>query len=1106
MKPRKLTMQAFGPYAGREEIDFTCYPQGLFLISGDTGSGKTTIFDAICFALYDTASGSWRDTRYLRSDFASPEVKTYVELEFEHRSEVYKIRRSPAYMRPKVRGEGLTGQAAEVEMELPDGKALSSKADVQSFVEELLGIDVNQFRQIAMIAQGEFRSLLNASSKERVDIFRRIFDTQKYLRVQEDIKAEASRLSADLEGYTASALRIFSKLEPFEDRCELEISALKSAKSADLRAAIPAVLERLAVAVAGETADVKAQEDEVSRLEEAHKELQAQEQEALKHNENVSRWRDLTKLQKQLRDTAAEALADQKALHLTEKIRRDILPGDKEEKRLQGETTSLEEDSKAVAASLSELEQELTSAREEKIACDAQEPELSALRAQKVKLERAIDLWVRQEETLAQIEEKEKLCTDSSEKLEQAEKEISEAKADIERLSAEIEKDQGAGEELQRASYLKDELKRLKSLLSEVDTVSRLEQKSQQLDSFREEREKLRQNLKAAHDNQVEAYRLFQANQAGILAQELADGKPCPVCGSIKHPKRASLMDSAPSADLVDELAAKTEKLAIENSGLDTKIELLLKQWYKDLLGLIGQLENLLRDFACALKDTPELQEEVLTAEDGRGMRTAADWLPGKLLSAEATLALKRDIKAEPQEDDRKGRQSLLSRTKELTDHTAGLLAKADRLSDARHKDCQIRLNRRQENQNKHEALERELEILQAKRKRLETDTQNFAAEISALRGMVKDRAEDLAAGSKEETDAKYKAAVELISSMEAAAKEANSRLTGLELKSGKLKTRQEELSNRLKKLNEDLSFVSKALTKIVLAAGFTPEYDWREAMLPEEEEQDLAKKVAERKSQEELVGHDLSRIEECYRDKELKDPDAVAAAKETAEEELKKARSQLSDRRIRHDQLQSLEMDLAELWNKLSELALLAFVTQHLSDVANGQLAGAEKITFETWVQSWHFSRIIERSNQRFLDLSNGQYQLVHSVPENLRSQSGLDLAVMDYHTGKVRPVSTLSGGETFNAALSMALGLSDVIMAYAGGIELDILFIDEGFDNLDEHFLQITMETLLELSEGKRLVGIISHTSTLKDNLSPQLQVTSTPGGSTVRWIGLQ
>ena len=188
----------------------------------------------------------------------------------------------------------------------------------------------------------------------------------------------------------------------------------------------------------------------------------------------------------------------------------------------------------------------------------------------------------------------------------------------------------------------------------------------------------------------------------------------------------------------------------------------------------------------------------------------------------------------------------------------------------------------------------------------------------------------------------------------------------------------------------------------------------------------------------------------------------------------------------------------MQQQWSELDELTQDEARVRYLSDVANGRIAGAEKISFEAWIQAWHFARIIKRANYRFHDLSNGQYRLVHGSAEDLRAQSGLDLAVLDYHTGKIRPVSTLSGGETFNAALCLALGLSDVIMEYAGGVELDILFIDEGFDNLDEHFLQLTMETLLELSEGKRLIGIISHTSILKDNISPQLQVKSTPAAA--------
>jgi exonuclease SbcC len=184
MRPVKLTMSAFGSYAKETTIAFDRLEEGLFLITGNTGSGKTLIFDAIMFALYNDTSGMTRGHDKLRSDFADSDVETFVELEFLLRGETYKIKRSPSYARPKQRGQGMTTRAAEVELTYPDGRAVTMVRAVEEEVKELLGLDKSQFRQVAMIAQGEFYELIGTSSNDRSEIFRRLFDTGLYERIQ----------------------------------------------------------------------------------------------------------------------------------------------------------------------------------------------------------------------------------------------------------------------------------------------------------------------------------------------------------------------------------------------------------------------------------------------------------------------------------------------------------------------------------------------------------------------------------------------------------------------------------------------------------------------------------------------------------------------------------------------------------------------------------------------------------------------------------------------------------------------------------------------------------------------------------------------------------
>lgn len=904
MRPIKLTISAFGPYAGETVLDMEKLGKsGLYLITGDTGAGKTTIFDAITYALYGQASGTTRDAGMFRSKYARPETPTFVELTFLYGGHVYTVRRNPDYERPAKRGGGLVHQKAEAQLTWPDGKVLTKTREVTAAVEEILGIDRSQFRQIAMIAQGDFLRLLLASTEERKEIFRRIFRTQKFELLQNRLKEEYSLLEHSRQEKERGIRQSIREIRMPKEREE----GLPE-DSAELSG--PEAMELLESLIA----------EDQNRCEETEKQA----------------------------ETAAEAEAE---------INRLLGKAESEEKA-RGQLEKQREALSQEKASLQKKKEDLAREKEripEWEALGAQIADIRSKMSRYGELEEQKEKKQRNEQAIAETEEKRSRFEASIHSLQEALEKGREEQRAIGNPQAE---GQQAENELHRSREL---LKRLKAALEKQGEWNTLKAK---LEKAQREYEGAAEKEDRLHNHYYRKNRSFLDGQAGILAKELTAGEPCPVCGSREHPHPARLAEEIPEKSQVEAARKEWEKArqqaekasgkAMELRGKTQARETELAELGKELLGACG---------------TEELSQRI-------GQR---------IQDEEQTL------------------QSWRKKAEEIAERTA-----------------------------RKQTLEEELPRQEA----LLTKEREELAEL-----------EKAAAALEESVRHQDEAIQRLSGSLEfSGVRQAEKALQELESQKNLMSRGREAAENAYHKSQERV----RALEGKVEAL---------EKQLEHEETEGIHQ-IRERKIR-------LQQEKERF-------------SREIGEIRLRLDRNQETLTRLR-EETESLQKT-EETWKWVKSL----------SDTAGGTISGKEKIMLETYVQTAFFDRILERANTRLMVMTGGQYELKRrAAAENYRSQSGLEMDVIDHYNGSLRSVKTLSGGEAFKASLSLALGLSDEIQSSAGGVKLDTMFVDEGFGSLDEESLQQAVRALSELSRGNRLVGIISHVAELKEKIDRQIIV---------------
>ena len=908
MKPLKLTMSAFGPYAGEVKVDFAQLGErGLYLITGDTGAGKTTIFDGITFALYGEASGNNRESDMFRSKYAKEETPTFVELEFRYRNEVYRVRRNPEYLRPAKKGKGLTTEKADAQLEYPDGKIITKSKEVTKAVVELIGLDRGQFTQIAMIAQGDFLKLLFAKTEDRSKIFREIFRTKEYQILQERLKTMSGTLRIEYEQLTKSIQQYRTEIHSDDERNDNTVEETLQFLACLIEDEKKTILEC--------DHNLECLEEQIAGIQKSIGKAENQkraEQELVRINEELAVWISrMPEIEEVLK-------AEEERQPEREKLALDIA-GSEEKLSLYEEADHILEQKTKAEAQTSALKKEREDLKEKK--------EDGTGKLQKIK------------ELLVQYQDLDARCV----RLEQEEQKVKEEKAKVRNFQ--------------------------KVLVEYRELAKRLKNAQEDYQKGNAESIRIRKIFEQMEQN-------FLDGQAGILAEHLEEGAPCPVCGATYHPNPAKIQESTCTEEELKRIKEKNQKLSdqvflLSEKAGKTKGQLeekkkQLEETCKELFGEIPQsISSSLEERVQCL----HIQESTINEQRKR---------------ANQAIQQKKIL----EEQNEKG-ESYLKKWDEMLE----------------------------EKERRYHEMERECAIL-TERYEKAISVLSYTSKKDALQALEKKKdqknALDLAYRSAEE---KYRTTKETIQS-----------------KTAKIQTLQEQLD------------------------GFQ---DSKYAELLEQQQSCMQKK-------REILLKKEKTVTDYQMNKRVEN--AIQG---------------------QFEKLQNVE----EQWK----------MVKALSNTANGNVSGKEKIMLETYIQMSHFNRIIARANTRFMMMSGGQYELKRrETAENLRSQSGLELDVIDHYNGSIRSVRTLSGGESFQASLALALGLSDEIQSEAGGIQLDAMFIDEGFGSLDEETLDQVVKALLNLADGNRLVGIISHVAELKERIEKQIIVTKQKSdGSTVKLI---
>lgn len=1015
MKPLKLTIQAFGPFAQTETIDFTQLGQNpLFLINGNTGSGKSSILDAISFAMYGETTGKERDGAQMRCDYSPPTLATDISFSFQLADKGYRVERRPAQMLQRARDDGLTLRAPEANLFLlnADGSEsllVSRKVtEVTKYIQGLMGLNAEQFRQVMVLPQGQFRKLLLANSKDREDIFSKLFQTEIYKKIEESIAQQARsvqdksakikvKIGGIIETVGASseeeAIQTLKNLQPKHAQCLAEKERASQALQAQIK---------------------KCEQDEA--LANQFKTLASQQLLLVEHEQQAPVIEGLKSQLKQ----ATEA--------------NRLTPYKQEFDRLQVELSALAEQKQLAQQRRAIAEENLT-----RVAESLQQAQTQAKQLDDLKTERhTLQGYQQQSAALVEAQQKFDLAKNALQSAEEEQISTEQTWTDLQSELAGLESEKSAilnslKQEPSLIISLNKQSIDLKAYQAYLELVAEFNSKTADLDDSKIALEQVKNEADSAKQHALTIERNWHLGQAAILANELIDDQACPVCGSLEHPNPARWSEDGQVVDkpMLESAKQQYEQASLAFNSAQSRFNVLQSQW----LTLKERVESLETDLGALLEQSIErLKAEMVEKE--RALKTMSD-ANRRLAQVEALLtALNTQITA-------------LSQSSEKIKRVVAECDVQVKLTDQALQTILAQIPEAYQDQG----------VLSQQTTQVTQQIQQIENRVSAV---TKEHAsalseENRAKQSEIDTNNQYRALVN---------KHAESEATWL---------------------------------GVLAQSRFETLPAYCAALLSESQVTEAQNVVDQYQTQKATLSGTITHLTEALHHKTPPDLEAQRLALESKQHQAKLADAGFSEIDLQVKNIESVLNQLEKVHQEAAEFEAEYRVVGTLSRALSGQ--DGDKVNLQRFVLGMLLDDVLAQASQRLRMMSHNRYELIRKLDRAKgNAASGLDLEVSDFHTGKSRSVATLSGGESFMAALALALGLSEVVQGYSGGVKLDTLFIDEGFGSLDPESLELAIETLMQLQLSGRTIGIISHVSELKAQIALRIDVKSSVAGSSV------
>ena len=1038
MRPIKLTISAFGPYASKQVIDFEeLKGRNIFVISGKTGAGKTTIFDAISYALYGEASGESRETDSLRSHFADDNTETYVELEFELRGEKYTVNRVPKQKKKKARGEGYTEKSADATLTLPDGKVITKVKNVTDKIIEILGITREQFKQIVMLAQGEFKKLLLADSVEREGIFRKIFNTYDFEKIQAELKDKAANIS---KNRTKSKHEMEINLKNIKGEHDIVI---------DEYVDFPLVIEKLKDLLERDNNIYKTLNEEGKEVDN-NLQVKNQEKAIIETNNNLLKEKEIiTKALEELLSKEDEYKNKSKTI-IDGKNAKEVKYIEDKLIETTKKLTKREEDYNLSLKNIDSLKLKQEEANkllqiEESKECDREKlsveiNNLNKLEEKIIELDslnnKVMHLKQSAENSKLQIINNKKETEELKKSKEEKELQLKDI-ATLETKKVELESD------IKAKNKTLDEVRELfKVIRSFQNTYIEHNNKAKEYKEFEVEYKKVKENYEKMDD-------LYKKEQAGILASKLQENEPCPVCGSTNHPNKATIKENLKIPTKEELKVAKENLDKLEKENLEKINNLTTLNSNKTTY--LEQVNNHLSMLSATLNIDKTFNSETAKVVKNLGteLKSVIDKLKDELLKVIDKISLKEKIEKELNlitTTINEREHSLIKLEECEKNYTTELTQNITKIDEYK-KEIPENITDLKTLNNLIEVKTKELNISKEKLAKLRLENENLAKKLEGENST---------------------------------SKEINKSIEELKL----------EIANNKANFNEaikeqgfdNIQTYEDAKLQISMVESLEKEVENynSELKLTKAKQEDIINKTKD------IVFMDITTIDEEIR--------SIQNNKKELESKLRELHAIIVGNKTILKNVENLNIEFKEIEEEYKVLGELA-------DLANGKKA--PYISFERYILASYFEDIIEAANIRLEKMTGDRFSLIRKTSKSKGAgQKGLELEIYDNYTDSSRDVSSLSGGESFKASLSLALGLSDIVQSNAGGVSLDTMFVDEGFGTLDPQSLDNAIDSLLELQRGGRLVGIISHVEELKERIDAKLEVTSTSKGSKVEF----